>query len=138
MNGCNLFTTPFNRIFGKIQVFENYQHKFHFCWHEIDNTTSMSNILSWKDWIYIFCGQKVNFKNNEKYIMTVFHVLMLQRELKLNKLWNNSDLGCVSLKWHYWVKTWKVPCLHPTRDSARLMDPVSLKGSWWSSGQIQN
>ena len=40
--GCNLFTTPFNRIFGKIHFFENCQHKFYFCQCEIDNTTFAS------------------------------------------------------------------------------------------------
>ena len=40
--GCNLFTTPFNRIFGKMHFFENCQHKFYFCQCEIDNTTFAS------------------------------------------------------------------------------------------------
>ena len=36
LNGGNLFTTPFNWIFRKIQFVENCQCKFHFCRHEID------------------------------------------------------------------------------------------------------
>ena len=39
LNGGNLFTTPFNWIFGKIQFFEKCRREFHFCRREIDYTT---------------------------------------------------------------------------------------------------
>ena len=57
--GGNLFTTPFNWIFGKIQFFENCRHEFHFCRREIDNATFTSAFFCRREIIGV---KKTGFK----------------------------------------------------------------------------
>ena len=50
----NVFTTPFNWLFGKIQFFENYWCEFHFCRREIDCTAFASALFCWYEvtWVW--------------------------------------------------------------------------------------
>ena len=49
----NLFTTPFNWIFGKIQFLENCRRDFHFCQCETDNATFASAFFCRREIIWV-------------------------------------------------------------------------------------
>ena len=51
-NRGNLFTTPFNWMFGKIQFFENHWCEFHFCRYEIDYTT-FATAFCWYEMVWV-------------------------------------------------------------------------------------
>ena len=53
LNGGNLFTTPFNWIFGKIRFLKNCRHEFHFCQRKINYATFASAFFCWYEIIWV-------------------------------------------------------------------------------------
>ena len=96
MNGDNLFTTPFNWIFGKIQFFENCQREFHFCWREIDNTTFASAFFCQREIIWV---RKTDYMCIIYIICHTFYLVLLQTlGKKLILIWSLCLLCLFDLK----------------------------------------
>ena len=97
MNGGNLFTTPFNWTFAKIQFFENCRREFHFYKREIHYSTFASAFFCRREIIW------VKKTDSHKKIMFFHRIVALKRTVHSN----SSTQKSICYQYQRWFSLWR-------------------------------